>query len=238
MKPIARGDWFAIEDCGEGISHLWEPHVIEKTRCNIWHVKGKERDLVIDSGMGLASLGEFLGLRGKSALAVATHTHFDHVGGHHEFAARAVHRAEANILAAPSRHNTVIDTCVSEATFDAYPDVGFDPHCYGIAPAPATMLLDGGEIIDLGDRQFEVLHYPGHSPGSIALWESRTGTMFSGDVVYDGQLSDKLYHSDPIEYEKSLKRLREVPVRIVHGGHHASFGRARFLELIRGYLER
>ena len=69
MKPIARGDWFAIEDCGEGISHLWEPHVIEKTRCNIWHVKGEERDLVIDSGMGLASLGEFLGLRGKSALA-------------------------------------------------------------------------------------------------------------------------------------------------------------------------
>jgi glyoxylase-like metal-dependent hydrolase (beta-lactamase superfamily II) len=239
VKPNATGSWFAAAEVGDGISHIWEPYVVEKTRCNIWRVKGRERDLVIDSGMGLACLGDFLGTtRGTPCLAIATHTHFDHIGGHHEFGERAVHRAEMDILTQPSRHNTVIDVCVTEDTFSAYPDAGFDPECYAVRGAAPTMVLEGGEVLDLGDRQFEVLHYPGHSPGSIALWESKTGVMFSGDVVYDGPLSDRLYHSDPAEYERSLKRLREVPVRIVHGGHHASFARGRFLDLIRGYLER
>jgi glyoxylase-like metal-dependent hydrolase (beta-lactamase superfamily II) len=239
IRPVAHGSWFSIAECGDGISHIWEPYVVEKTRCNIWHVKGRERDLIIDSGMGLASLAQFTGTApGKPVLAVATHTHFDHVGGHHEFAERAVHRAEAEILSKPSRRNTVIDVCVTEHTFHAYPNDRFDPNNYDIAPAPPTMVLDGGEILDLGNRRFEVLHYPGHSPGSIALWESETGVLFSGDVVYDGELSDKLYHSDPGEYERSLARLREIPVKMVHGGHHASFDHQRFIEIIESYLQR
>jgi glyoxylase-like metal-dependent hydrolase (beta-lactamase superfamily II) len=239
MKAVAVGDWFASKECDNRIWHIWEPYVVEKTRCNIWHVKGKERDLIIDSGMGLASLADYMAITpGKPILAVASHTHFDHVGGHHEFAERAVHRSEADILSQPSRHNTVIDICVSEHTFLAYPETDFDPESYNIDPAPPTMLLEGGEILDLGNRKFEVLHYPGHSPGSIALWESDCGVLFSGDVVYDGELSDKLYHSDRTEYEQSLKRLREIPVRTVHGGHHASFGRERFLEIIDCYLQR
>jgi len=238
-RPIAVGSWFAKEECGNGISHIWEPNVVERTRCNIWHVRGRERDLIIDSGMGLASLAQFTGITpGRPVLAVATHTHFDHVGGHHEFAERAVHRAEAGILARPSRRNTVIDVCVTEHTFLAYPDERFTPEHYEIEAAPPSMLLDGGEILDLGDRRFEVLHYPGHSPGSIALWESGTGVLFSGDVVYDGELSDSLYHSDHDEYVGSLLRLREIPVRLVHGGHHASFGHQRFLEIIDSYLRR
>lgn len=239
LRKSRAANWFAKKSLGGGITHIWEPHVVEKTRCNIWYVSGSERDLVIDSGLGLASLGQFIGLTsGQPVLALATHTHFDHIGGHHEFAERAVHRAEAEILAHPTRRNTVIDVCVSEETFLAFPQANFDVDAYGIAPAPATMLLDGGEVIDLGDRQFEVMHFPGHSPGGIALWESKTGILFSGDVVYDGPLSDRLYHSDPDTYETSLKRLRELPVRTVHGGHHASFGRERFLALIEAYLGR
>ena len=82
------------------------------------------------------------------------------------------------------------------------------------------------------------MHYPGHSPGSIALFEQSTGILFSGDVVYDGPLSDKLFHSEPAAYEASLRRLREVPVRLVHGGHHGSFDRQRFLAIIDAYLAR
>jgi glyoxylase-like metal-dependent hydrolase (beta-lactamase superfamily II) len=90
---------------------------------------------------------------GKPVLAVATHTHFDHVGGHHEFSERAVHRAEAGILSRPSRHDTVIDICVTEDTFLAYPDEAFDPDRYDIAAAPPTRVLEDGDILDLGDRR-------------------------------------------------------------------------------------
>ena len=239
MKPIATGEWFARMEVGDNVTHIWEPYVVEKTRCNIWYVKGQERDLIIDSGMGLAALGDFIGMQpGRRRLALATHTHFDHIGGHHEFSERAVHPAEADVLSFPSRYNTVIDTCVTEDTFHAFPNDEFDPERYFVEAAAPTVLLVEGDIVDLGDRRFHVLHYPGHSPGSIALFEEATGILFSGDVVYDGPLSDKLFHSDPTIYEQSLLRLRDLPVRLVHGGHHASFGWVRFQDIIRSYLER
>ena len=83
---------------------------------------------------------------------------------------------------------------------------------------------------------FEVLHLPGHSPGSIALWEAKTGTLFSGDAIYDGPLLDQIPGSDIPAYIKTMERLRELPVEIVHAGHEPSFGRERLIELVDEYL--
>jgi glyoxylase-like metal-dependent hydrolase (beta-lactamase superfamily II) len=105
-----------------------------------------------------------------------------------------------------------------------------------VKPAPATKMLEQGDIIDLGDRHFDVLHVPGHSPGSIALWERERGLLLSGDAVYDGPLIDDAYHSNPEDYVATMQRLRELPVNVVHGGHYPSFGRDRFRELIDDYV--
>ena len=67
--------------------------------------------------------------------------------------------------------------------FDRLPPGGFDEAAYQVRPAPAQRLLEEGDVIDLGDRHFEVLHLPGHSPGSIALWEAASATLLSGDTV-------------------------------------------------------
>ncbi|MFS7114731.1 hypothetical protein ABMY81_24560, partial [Escherichia coli] len=57
---------------------------------------------------GLVSLREQLPwLTERPLLAVASHTHFDHIAGHHEFAERLAHPAEAEILAAPDGDNTL-----------------------------------------------------------------------------------------------------------------------------------
>ncbi len=234
--PVA-GRWFETRTCADGVTLIWEPHVIPDIRCNIWHVRGRDRDLLLDSGMGLASLRAHVALvTEKPLLCVASHSHFDHVGGHHEFAERLIHPAEAAILAKPDRHNTVLEDYVSADILTAAPWSGFDPARYVIRPAPPTRLIEDGDVVDLGDRRFQVLHLPGHSPGGIALWEENTGLLFSGDVVYDGALYDHLYHSVVDDYVVSMERLRRVPVRTVHGGHWDSFGRARYLELIDEYL--
>jgi len=94
-------------------------------------------------------------------------------------------------------------------------------------------------VIDLGDRRLAVLHLPGHTPGEIGLWEEATGLLFSGDCVYEsGILLDELPESNVADYVKSMRRLRDLPVRIVHGGHDDSFGRGRLLELIDEYVAR
>ena len=239
MNLQVADQWFRTQRYSDDVTLIWEPYVSEGIRCNIWHVRGRDRDLLIDSGMGLVSLRDHVAeVSEHSLLCVATHSHFDHVGGHYEFASRLMHAAEAEILRAPDRHNTVIEEYVTAAIFEAQPFANFDPGAYTIRPAPPTQLVDDGDIIDLGDRHFRVMHLPGHSPGSIALWEGTTRTLFSGDVIYDGPLYDHLYHSDTEDYVTSVKRLKTLPVETVHGGHHASFGRERYLKLIDQYLAR
>lgn len=103
---------------------------------------------------------------------------------------------------------------------------------YRVRAAPATRLVDEGDVLDLGDRVLQVLHTPGHSPGGISLWEAATQTLFSGDIVYDGPLIEDAYHSNLDDYAASLARLRELPVRTVHGGHFASFSGERLREMI------
>ena len=102
--------------------------------------------------------------------------------------------------------------------------------------AQATRLIVEGDIVDLGDHAFEVLHLPGHSPGSIALWEASSGTLFSGDAIYDGALLDQIPGSDIPAYVRSMERLRDLSARIVHAGHDPSFGRDRLIELADAYL--
>jgi glyoxylase-like metal-dependent hydrolase (beta-lactamase superfamily II) len=100
-------------------------------------------------------------------------------------------------------------------------------------------VLEEGDVVDLGDRSFEVLHLPGHSPGSIGLWEAATGILFSGDAVYDGPLLDELDGCCDIDaYVATMRRLWDLPVTVVHGGHEPSFGRARLVAICDDYLAR
>ncbi len=125
----------------------------------------------------------------------------------------------------------------SDYLIDALPEAGYDPDAYRVVPVTPTQEVDEGDGIDLGDRHFEVLHLPGHSPGSLGLWEDKTRTLFSGDAIYDGGLIDQLPDSSIPDYVQTMKRLRDVPAQIVHAGHEESFGRDRLIELADAYLE-
>jgi glyoxylase-like metal-dependent hydrolase (beta-lactamase superfamily II) len=81
-----------------------------------------------------------------------------------------------------------------------------------------------------------VVHLPGHSPGSVALWEEATGTIFTGEALYDGTLYDHLYHSVPEQLCDSLLSLKYLPIKTVHAGHFKSFFGNRLKTIIDDYL--
>ncbi|MGH7186206.1 MAG: MBL fold metallo-hydrolase, partial [Pseudomonadota bacterium] len=198
---------------------------------------GRDRDLLLDTGLGHFSLRQHVALvNERPLLCVASHTHFDHIGCHHEFADRCVHGAEAHILADPRNDLTLADRYATDEMFDRLPE-GWQSARYRVAPAPASRILAGGDIVDLGERAFEVIHAPGHSPGGIGLLERRTGIFLSGDIVYDGPLIDDAYHSDRAVYIETMERLRALPVAMVHGGHFPSFGPTRFRQIIDEYVK-
>jgi glyoxylase-like metal-dependent hydrolase (beta-lactamase superfamily II) len=244
-------EWWTVERFDDGIVLLTEPHVHRLLRCNVWLVQGSAGSMVVDTALGLRPLRGLVEqhLDGP-LLAVATHAHGDHVGGFHEFDRRAVHEAEADVVAEAGLTTLVTGSFpptvtgpylddgydMPELLIDAAPTAGFDPSAVVIAPAAATRVLHDLDVVDLGDRRFEVLHLPGHSPGSIGLWEADTGTLFSGDAVYDGPLLDELDGSDIDAYLTTMERLRSLPVTAVHGGHEPSFDRDRLVELCDAYL--
>ena len=249
--PVA--DWWTAERVAPGVTKIVEPHLDPLLQANLWLVEGSERDLLIDSGMGVGRLAPFVdGLRdaSKPLVHVLSHAHIDHMGGSWEFATRLIHPAEAadlertdvglatlfrDEIPKPTRDGFEAEGYrpLPDILLDARPSADYDPSSYRLKPAPATGLLEEGDRVELGSRGFTVVHLPGHSAGGIGLMDEADGTLFSGDAIYDGPLLPIGVMED---YLVTLERLAGMQVSTVHGGHDQSFGQARMREICAAYL--
>lgn len=234
--PVAER-WFRREDAGGGVTLLVEAHIDVLLESNVWHVRGRDRDLVVDTANGIGALRSAVDplTSGRPTVAVATHGHFDHTGGLREFDDRRCHPDDEADVRKPFplrlRREDFDEEIlgmypyygypVPESILRAVPSADFDVAGWVTPGAEPTSLLVEGDVIDLGDRAFDVLHTPGHTAGSISLWEARTGTLFSGDAVY---VDDRLSWDDRAAFLRSLERLRGLPVAVVHAGHGRTFG--------------
>lgn len=250
MLQIAE-NWYETRKISSDLTLIFEPHVHPFLRCNIWHLRGRDRDLLIDTGLGVASLKDAIAdMIDKPIMALATHVHYDHVGCLHEFDERLMHQIEAPAMSDydefswlriedfPEDYQAALRTQeYTDYLVKALPTQDYDIDSYSISSTGVTRTLAEGDIVDLGNRALEVFHLPGHSPGSIGLWDRDSSTLFSGDALYDGELLDELPGSDIPDYIRTMKRLRELPVETVHGGHEPSFGQDRMIQLIDAYLD-
>jgi hydroxyacylglutathione hydrolase len=143
------------------------------------------------------------------AAVVLTHGHFDHLGAAAELLAQTgapllVHAADADAVTTPVGNGGA--------------DFGFD----AVAPAPDRRLEDG-DVVEAGGLRLEVLHTPGHTPGSICLF-ARTDEgphLFSGDTLFAGSVGRTDFAGgDPRAMQASIVRLAGLPLDTkVHPGH-------------------
>ena len=119
MQVEAR-DWYETIRMSDDVTLIHEPWIKPFYRCNMWHVRGRDRDLLLDSGLGHFSLSQHVSLVTERALTcVSSHCHFDHIGSTHEFPDRCVHHAEAHILSDPRSEWTLASPYAADAMFDA-----------------------------------------------------------------------------------------------------------------------
>ena len=87
-------------------------------------------------------------------------------------------------------------------------------------PVKVQLLLKGNEIFKNIEYELEVIYTPGHSPGSICLFEKQKGFLFSGDTVQGGGFFGKLpLYTHVTHYLDSLERLKKLSPYAVYGGH-------------------
>lgn len=230
--------WFEFRSVSPGVTLITEPFVHPFFRANLYRIAGRDFDIQLDFGVGISSLSKALPGKGKPILAIASHAHVDHVGSFHEFARRAGHAAEAKTFATMNDDGTLASWFLrQDEPIERLPLSDYSLNDYRLLPAPVTELLDEGNTVDTGDRLFRVLHLPGHSPGSIALLDEKNGEFFSGDAIYDDELVDDIPGADIPTYVRTMRRLAELDIKVGHGGHGPSFGRARLHEIARAYVE-
>ena len=191
---------------------------VEETHCYL--LRGRERSLLIDTGLGICDIRQTVDrLTDRPVAAVATHIHWDHIGGHRYFPEFYAHEAELNWLSGgfplsvEAVRAMVADRCCLPEDFDVSRYTLFQGH-------PARVLRDGDRI-ELGGRTLEVLHTPGHSPGHMCFWEAERGYLFSGDLVYRGTLFACYPSTNPEEYLSSLERTACLPMERLLPAHHA-----------------
>jgi glyoxylase-like metal-dependent hydrolase (beta-lactamase superfamily II) len=242
--PVAER-WFRSQRVTEDIVLVVEDHLDLFFESNVWHVQGAERDLVVDTGNGIGDLRAELEplVDSRPIVAVATHDHFDHIGGLHAFDERWCHAADADGIREPDELRLLrtdfppgLEDEIRwygyeppERVITALPREDFDVSGWRTPTTEPTRLLVEGDVLDLGDRAFEVLHVPGHTSGSIALWDPVGGLLFTGDTA---ALDDPLHAEDEDAFVESLRRLRALPVELVCAGHSRPFGREELRSLI------
>ena len=134
--------------------------------------------IVVNGGDGVAEVGAYLRERNwRAKLLVHTHAHIDHIGD----LARLREATRGRGLLHP-------------ADVPLYQMLAMQARWLGLAHAPRVIALDGdlldGDRIELGDARVEVLHTPGHTPGSVsfAIHDGPETTLLTGDTLLAGTI--------------------------------------------------
>ncbi|MCL2577697.1 MAG: MBL fold metallo-hydrolase [Defluviitaleaceae bacterium] len=210
-------DWFTIEKIDENT------HIISEYRhweeMHSYLLNGEQYSLLIDTGLGIENIYEQVRkLTDNPIIAVATHIHWDHVGGHKFFPEFYAHENEINWLNGefPLTREQIKGFVVEDCDLPE----GFDIDNYQMFQGTPTRVLRDNDIIDIGGRVIQVLHTPGHSPGHMCFYEKNRGYLFTGDLVYIGTLFAYFPSTDPVAYLKSIERIAALPITSVFPAHH------------------
>lgn len=144
-----------------------------QTNCYLVGCPQTKEGIIIDPGGDAEHiLAEVRRLGLKIEYIVNTHGHFDHI-----LANRKVVKATGAKLAIHPKDAPMLMAKLSSlAKF-----FGLE----GIIPStPPDLLLEEGDELTVGKLKFRVLHTPGHSPGSICLYNEEEGVIFDGDVLF------------------------------------------------------
>lgn len=197
-------------DLGNGIYGILTPPV----GFHEYLVLGEEKVLLIDTGMGVGSLRKLIDtLTDLPVILVNTHCHPDHAGGNAEFDPAFINPADMDVFEKM--------TTLEFRSQDVSHMPGGAEFVTQLQPqGPTPIALKDGQEIDLGNRTVRIIFTPGHTRGSLCIYDNRTGSLFGGDTLIGRGTALKEWNSATVEdlYD-SLMKLKEYKITAIYSGH-------------------
>ena len=198
--------WFETYRVGDGVFAIYEPGQFEEVISYL--IVGSERALLFDSGLGIGNMRLVIdSLTHLDVTVLNSHTHYDHIGGNHQFA-RILGRdtSYTRSRAAGSTHEAVAEFLSDGWVWRDLPS-DFDADKFRSQPFAISTIVDEGYQIELGGRTLEVLVTPGHAPDALCLIDRENRQLFTGDTFYLAPLYTHLEGSDFDQYRQTATRL-------------------------------
>lgn len=208
-------DWYEIDRLSD---HSYR--IAEGVMFGTYLVVGEERALQMDAGGGFGDLRSTVeGLVDVPVTLLVTHAHWDHLGSAHQFSGDALVNDRERTADGEVPLDIVTDDFgygPEEFVADwrgagrSFPD-GFDEESFEIPTVTGVDAVGDGETIDLGGRELEFLHVPGHSPGQTAVLDRADGVLYGADVIHnDHGLYVHFEGCDLEDYVETFERLRDL----------------------------
>ncbi len=211
-------NWFTVEQIDRGTFAISEYSHWEETHCYL--LLGRSSALLIDTGLGVENIRrEVDALTSLPVIAVTTHVHWDHIGGHGYFDSIAVFKDEREWLDGGfPLPLAAVKAGLTKEPHDFPPS--FDPEKYTVFQGKPNIVFDDRHTFDLGGRFVTAVHTPGHSPGHCCFYEKDRGYLYTGDLIYKGCLYAFYPTTDPLLFASSVKKVSRLDIKRLLPGHH------------------
>lgn len=212
--------WFVIKELAQGVYAIEEPGHVQS-----YLVNGETCSALIDTGAGLSNIRKAVqSLLREDVIALNTHWHFDHIGGNTLFNGAGISEKEKHLVEIDLPNSALMELYITPCLEEGIPlPSGFVPGEYRIRGSKPAFLINDGDQYDLGGRAVRAISTPGHTRGSMSFFDDLTGSLFCGDLLYQGPLYAHFEDSDLKDYHRSLKMLIEsdLPFNALFPGHNA-----------------
>ncbi len=199
-------NWFSVTQLQKNVYALAEFSHWEEVISYL--IVDKTQAFLIDTGMGYKSIRTCVAeITNLPVTVLLTHSHWDHIGGINEFKEIIVfnNAFEIHNLKCGFSSNTIEELNKIELFSN-----GFIPKKYTVAGTDSIKVVEDNAIIPSDSFSVQVIHTPGHTPGSVCFYVSELNAIFTGDTLYPGPIYLQLKESNVPDYIKSIKKLHTI----------------------------
>lgn len=238
-KHEASNDWFEVYELEPDIWAIYEPFQWQEVISYL--IVGSESAVLFDTGNGIGDIKSIVSqLTDKHVRVLNSHSHFDHIGSNYQFDEVLSVATEFSLSRTTGLKSDELSMEVSpEARCKNLP-MGVTEENHQTRPFSISQKIAGGDVLDIGGRQLEVLQVPGHTDDAIALLDRDNGLLWSGDSFYEGPIWLFFPETDLAAYQQSVATLASlVPdLKAVFPAHNTPRADPALLTRLRVNLDR